>query len=112
MHFIIAIIDILNCDNSFTCPEKCLNDNLVCDGEYDCIDNSDEMNCGKPLMLCTVYSTVCMLYIIESKCSGDQFTCITGSCISLSQRCDGNMDCTDQSDEFLCGKYLLLLIVY
>ena len=37
-----------------------------------------------------------------SKCFSSQFTCDSGHCISLSQRCDINVDCLDGSDEKGC----------
>ena len=33
---------------------------------------------------------------------GEQFTCDTGGCLSLSQRCDGEPGCEDRSDEAGC----------
>ena len=34
--------------NEFTCPNGfCINQNWVCDGEGDCVDNADEDGCGK-----------------------------------------------------------------
>ena len=93
-------IDVLNCDpdKDFACPERCISKDHVCDGEYDCIDNSDEVLCGKDSFLIIFY------LFKDSKCSPDQFACITGSCINSTYRCNGNEDCTDGSDEFLCGK--------
>lgn len=38
---------------------------------------------------------------------GQQFKCLTGGgCVDSSKKCDGNPDCSDQSDEskIICGK--------
>ncbi|XP_055332557.1 SCO-spondin-like [Paramacrobiotus metropolitanus] len=37
------------------------------------------------------------------KCPISQFTCDNGRCIPTSQKCDGDNDCWDNSDEFLCS---------
>ena len=48
MYMYFFFTDVLNCNhNQFACPDKCIDGDGVCDGEYDCIDNSDEINCGK-----------------------------------------------------------------
>nr|CAD7449061.1 unnamed protein product [Timema bartmani] len=51
-----------------------------CDGDTDCSDGSDEMNCNE-------------------SCPENQFPCHNRQCISLSWRCDGDDDCGDGSDE-------------
>ena len=40
-------------------------------------------------------------------CNSTQFACWDGGCVSILQRCDGEEDCQDQSDEqepLLCCK--------
>ena len=42
------------------------------------------------------------LSYVDSHCKSREFQCIEGTCISNKLHCDGVMDCTDSSDEFLC----------
>ena len=60
----------------------------VCDGEPDCIDGEDELDC-KP-----------------KSCDSGQFRCSNGNCVPRDFRCDRVDDCGDGSDEPSdCGKH-------
>ncbi|KAK0162271.1 hypothetical protein PV327_008621 [Microctonus hyperodae] len=76
------------CQNpwDFTCTnQRCVPQSWVCDGDDDCLDNSDEMqNCTKPT------------------CGPNEFQCQSGKCIGMRFRCDGKNDCDDYSDEVSC----------
>lgn len=73
--------------NSFTCKtgEECIDNHaLVCDGNRDCTDGSDEEE--TPDGPC------------PKRCD---FKCGDGICINSHQVCDGINDCNDQSDEIV-----------
>lgn len=75
------------CPNTwdFTCAnQRCISHAWVCDGENDCLDNSDERNCTKPT------------------CAPNQFQCKSGRCVPMSFLCDSENDCGDYSDEASC----------
>lgn len=70
----------------FTCAnQRCVPHSWVCDGDDDCLDNSDEMqNCTKPT------------------CGTNEFQCKSGRCVPAHFRCDSENDCGDYSDEAGC----------
>jgi hypothetical protein len=61
---------------------KCISLSRQCDGNRDCSDNSDEVNCN------------------VTACGYNQFRCHSdGHCIYNTWECDGDFDCNDHSDE-------------
>lgn len=71
----------------FKCPNQnfCINEHYLCDGDNDCADGADELNCT---------------------CASDHYRCANGRCITNRWRCDGWNDCIDNSDETieLCSR--------
>ncbi|RVE42510.1 hypothetical protein evm_012839, partial [Chilo suppressalis] len=77
------------CPNAwdFTCRnQRCIPRTWLCDGDDDCLDNSDEdqANCTK------------------STCGPLDFMCKSGRCIPATFKCDTENDCGDYSDEAGC----------
>ncbi|XP_051914453.1 basement membrane-specific heparan sulfate proteoglycan core protein isoform X3 [Hippocampus zosterae] len=64
---------------------ECIPRDYICDGETDCLDGSDEFQCGTP-----------------SPCEPNEFKCKNGRCALKLWRCDGDNDCDDNSDELDC----------
>ena len=42
------------------------------------------------------------IYSTGHSCSADQFSCLNGECVKISQQCDGEPQCLDASDEENC----------
>ena len=59
------------------------------------------------LQLPTVFYThthmfITLLQTVLTSCGEDQFQCSSGRCIHSRWRCDGEYDCSDNSDEIGC----------
>ncbi|XP_044750079.1 sortilin-related receptor-like [Coccinella septempunctata] len=109
----------------FTCADNsCIPIGWKCDGEPDCADKSDEVNCksqncppfnflcgdGKciPRFWRCDFSNDCAdgsdeIDCPKPNCTKDQFTCSNRRCISMRWKCDGQNDCKDNSDELNCS---------
>lgn len=83
------MFNVTECHGEFECRDGgCIDKNLVCNGEYDCADHSDEIGC----------------HMRNGTCPGE-FECLNGSCIDKNLVCNGQKDCPDGSDETDCHRH-------
>uniref|UniRef100_A0A8C5NIR5 EGF-like domain-containing protein n=1 Tax=Junco hyemalis TaxID=40217 RepID=A0A8C5NIR5_JUNHY len=108
----------------FACKNnRCIQERWKCDGDNDCLDNSDEAPelCPQGVFSCASGRCIPISWTcdLDDDC-GDrsdesascayptcfpltQFTCNNGRCININWRCDNDNDCGDNSDEAGCS---------
>ena len=82
--------DELQCRNG-----NCINQRYRCDGDADCAEGEDEVNCDE------------QAFNLTKVCLPEEFTCRDRHfCIQRRWVCDGESDCPDGSDESVeeCGE--------
>ncbi|KAF6729854.1 SCO-spondin [Oryzias melastigma] len=112
-------VPVQNCKpGQFLCRHsgECISMSVLCDGQPNCKDHSDEMNCvptqfteGFVGILSPNFSgttarpaVTTQRPLVPSHCSPKQFSCTSGECIRLDRRCNLQRDCVDGSDEGDC----------
>ncbi len=89
LYYIYGCEDESDEDDKLCCVVNGLGDitkPLICDGNYDCYDKSDE------------FFDVCKTW----NCSEGMWKCKDFKCIDLTEVCDGITQCNDASDEQAC----------
>ncbi|XP_004529370.2 modular serine protease [Ceratitis capitata] len=100
--YCIDVSDIFNCieEDGFTCrgdSDEEFSCSYICNGYSDCKDGADEG-------MLSMNRNPCM----DAPCTDSSFKCHYGACIPYDQKCDGEKNCADGSDEwsFYCNKKL------
>uniref|UniRef100_A0A8C2ERD6 Low density lipoprotein receptor-related protein 1Aa n=1 Tax=Cyprinus carpio TaxID=7962 RepID=A0A8C2ERD6_CYPCA len=109
----------------FACKNnRCIQDRWKCDGDNDCLDNSDETaelchqhTCPADHFKCQNNRCIPMRWLCDGDndcgndedesnttcsartCPPNQYSCASGRCIPISWTCDLDDDCGDRSDE-------------
>ncbi|XP_031635070.1 basement membrane-specific heparan sulfate proteoglycan core protein isoform X6 [Contarinia nasturtii] len=104
IHDCMDLSDEIHCEYScnaqeFRCGDGlCVERQHLCDGVYQCNDRSDELHCNDS----DVDSDNKIIATTSSNnipCGDGEWQCDNGNCINEEFRCDGTMDCIDNSDE-------------
>ena len=84
-----------SCGNGMFCCQsgECISNNLVCNYNRNCHDNTDERGCPK-----------CVYTGLIDSCGAGQFCCKNRKCIPTKWICNDINECGDQSDEITCPK--------
>uniref|UniRef100_A0A3Q3JU09 Uncharacterized protein n=1 Tax=Monopterus albus TaxID=43700 RepID=A0A3Q3JU09_MONAL len=91
----------------FACKNnRCIQERWKCDGDNDCLDNSDEAPELCRELLCTHAASNMVLKLLpllrelnQHTCPTDRFKCKNNRCIPLRWLCDGDNDCGNDEDE-------------
>ncbi|XP_072041829.1 uncharacterized protein [Amphiura filiformis] len=101
-----SLEDEMYCDcpnrTDFRCSNtRCISRDLICNGEDECEDNSDETNCSTTKPSTTSGS----MTTDQGLCDGDQFICSDdGQCMDNIFICDEFIDCKETNeDEIYCS---------
>ncbi|XP_028664301.1 ST14 transmembrane serine protease matriptase a [Erpetoichthys calabaricus] len=108
------------CPDKFLCKnDRCIKQELQCDGWNDCGDNSDEKQCSCKADQFTCKNSLCKpkFWLCDGvndcgdnsdetscACPQGQIKCLNGNCVSEKRKCDGTDDCGDGTDEMNCPK--------
>ena len=89
-------------DWQFTCNNgNCIYSTWKCDGDIDCPDQSDEVDCDNSTQ--PLPPPRPQPEFPRGQCNEWMFKCESEQCVPYWWKCDGVPDCDDSSDEFGCG---------